>query len=41
MLFLLVYCGLTTWHADMPVEAFEKWDWAWKAVAFGAFLPLT
>ncbi|WP_129793035.1 DUF5935 domain-containing protein [Sphingosinicella sp. CPCC 101087] len=41
MLILLGYCGLTTWYADMPLEALEKWDWAWKAVAFGIFLPLT
>ena len=41
MLALLAYCGLTTWHADMPVEAWFKWDWAWKAIAFGIFLPLT
>jgi probable O-glycosylation ligase (exosortase A-associated) len=38
---LLVYCGLTTWGADLPEEAFSKWDWAWKALAFAAFLPLT
>ncbi|MGZ8282828.1 MAG: putative O-glycosylation ligase, exosortase A system-associated [Allosphingosinicella sp.] len=41
MLALLVYCALTTFHADMPVEAFQKWDWAWKAMAFAIFLPLT
>ena len=41
MLALLGYCGLTTWHADMPLEAAFKWDWAWKALAFGIFLPLT
>ena len=41
MLVLLGYCGLTTWHADMPVEAWFKWDWAWKAIAFAIFLPLT
>ena len=27
-------------YADFPVEAFEKWDWAWKALAFAIFLPL-
>ena len=41
MLFLLGYCALTTFHADLPVEAWTKWDWAWKALAFGIFLPLT
>ncbi len=41
MLLLLGYAGLTTFHADMPVEAFEKWEWAWKALGFAIFLPLT
>ena len=41
ILLLLVYCGLTTLAADFPVEAAEKWDWVWKALAFAAFLPLT
>ena len=27
--------------ADFPVEALDKWDWVWKALAFAAFLPLT
>ena len=27
--------------ADFPVEAAEKWDWAWKALAFAIFLPFT
>ena len=38
---LLVYCGLTTATADFPLEARDKWDWVWKALAFAAFLPLT
>ena len=38
---LLVYCGLTTLSADFPLEARDKWDWVWKALAFAAFLPLT
>ena len=38
---LLVYCGLTTRMADFPIEALEKWEWVWKALAFAAFLPLT
>ena len=41
MLFLLVYAGYTTLHADFPVEAKEKWDWVWKALIFAIFLPLT
>ena len=41
MLFLLVYAGYTTLHADFPVEAREKWDWVWKALVFAMFLPLT
>ncbi|WP_380787532.1 putative O-glycosylation ligase, exosortase A system-associated [Sphingomonas sp. R86521] len=38
---LLLYCWATTIAADFPVEALEKWDWVWKALAFAAFLPLT
>jgi probable O-glycosylation ligase (exosortase A-associated) len=41
MFILLVYCGVTTTQADFPLEALGKWDWAWKALAFGIFLPLT
>jgi probable O-glycosylation ligase (exosortase A-associated) len=41
MLVLLIYCGVTTTQADFPLEALSKWDWAWKALAFGMFLPLT
>ncbi|MDQ8757500.1 putative O-glycosylation ligase, exosortase A system-associated [Sphingosinicella sp. LHD-64] len=41
MLILLGYAGFTTMHADMPIPAWEKWDWAWKALAFGIFLPFT
>ena len=41
ILLLLGYCALTTVHADLPGEAWLKWDWAWKALAFGIFLPLT
>ncbi len=39
MLFLLGYCGATTTYADFPIEAYDKWDWAWKALAFAIFLP--
>lgn len=41
LLLLLLYAGLTTWHADLPVEAYSKWEWAWKALAFAIFLPFT
>jgi probable O-glycosylation ligase (exosortase A-associated) len=29
-----------TW-AEFPKEAWEKWDWVWKALVFAIFLPLT
>ncbi len=38
---LLVWCLITTLKADFPVDALDKWDWVWKALAFAAFLPLT
>ncbi|TPG18602.1 putative O-glycosylation ligase, exosortase A system-associated [Sphingomonas koreensis] len=38
---LLIYCGITTLHADFPLPALDKWGWVWKALAFAAFLPLT
>ena len=41
ILLLLVYTGITTWNAALPVPAAEKWDWAWKALAFAVFLPFT
>ena len=41
ILALLIYCGITTLHADFPVNALDKWDWVWKSLAFAAFLPLT
>lgn len=41
ILILLAYCGVTTMHADFPVEAQDKWAWVWKTLAFSAFLPLT
>jgi len=41
ILLLLLYCWLTTRTADFPMEALDKWDWVWKALAFAAFLPLT
>lgn len=41
MLLLLVYCWWTTGGADFPENAATKWDWVWKALLFGIFLPLT
>jgi len=41
ILLLLGYCYLTTISADFPVDARDKWEWVWKALAFAAFLPLT
>ncbi|MEG3147463.1 putative O-glycosylation ligase, exosortase A system-associated [Sphingomonas sp. RT2P30] len=41
ILLLLLYCFITTRSADFPIEAADKWDWVWKALAFAAFLPLT
>jgi hypothetical protein len=41
LLILLGYCFYTTLHADFPLEAKDKWEWVWKALAFAAFLPLT
>ena len=38
---LLGLCAVTTAYADFPVEAHDKWEWAWKALAFAAFLPMT
>ena len=41
MLALLLYCGWTTSSADFPEDAATKWDWVWKSLLFGIFLPLT
>jgi probable O-glycosylation ligase (exosortase A-associated) len=41
MLLLLLYCWYSTINADFPVEAHDKWNWVWKALAFAIFLPLT
>ncbi|WP_174291106.1 putative O-glycosylation ligase, exosortase A system-associated [Sphingomonas bacterium] len=38
---LMLYCGLTTLTADFPIDAQDKWEWVWKSLAFGAFLPFT
>lgn len=41
MILLLIYCGWTTQNADFPDNAVTKWEWVWKALLFGIFLPLT
>jgi len=41
MLALLIWCFFTTTRADFPIDAWAKWDWVWKALAFAIFLPLT
>ncbi|MBG6117654.1 MULTISPECIES: putative O-glycosylation ligase, exosortase A system-associated [unclassified Sphingobium] len=41
LLILLLWCGYTTATADFPVEAMTKWNWVWKAIIAGVFLPLT
>src|SRR4051812_5739248 len=41
LLILLAYAGMTTLFADFPVDALEKWDWAWKTLCFAIFLPFT
>lgn len=40
MLLLVAWCGYTTMTADFPVEALSKWNWVWKAIVAGVFLPL-
>ncbi len=40
-LLLLAYCFLTTLSADLPEAAWGKWEWVWKSLFFGIFLPLT
>ncbi|HYI49253.1 MAG TPA: putative O-glycosylation ligase, exosortase A system-associated [Allosphingosinicella sp.] len=39
--FLLLYVTWTTVYADLPVEAWSKWEWVWKAMLFAIFLPFT
>ena len=40
MLLLRAGCGYTTLTADFPAEALTKWNWVWKAIIAGVFLPL-
>lgn len=41
ILILLVYAYFTTIHADFPVDAKDKWDWAAPVLVWAFFLPLT
>jgi probable O-glycosylation ligase (exosortase A-associated) len=41
ILILLAYVTWTTANADVPVEAWAKWDWVWKGLLFTIFLPFT
>lgn len=41
MVVLLLYCFWTTQNAAFPEAAQFKWEWVWKALLFGIFLPLT
>lgn len=41
ILFLLLYVTWTTAYADIPLEAWTKWEWVWKALLFAIFLPFT
>ncbi|HEY0269941.1 MAG TPA: putative O-glycosylation ligase, exosortase A system-associated [Sphingomonas sp.] len=40
LVLLLAWAGWTTWNADFPVQALEKWSWVWKSLVFAIFLPL-
>jgi probable O-glycosylation ligase (exosortase A-associated) len=39
MLLLLAYAAMTTFNADFPLEAQDKWSWVWKALMWAIFLP--
>jgi probable O-glycosylation ligase (exosortase A-associated) len=41
LLIMIGYCAYTTAHADFPLDARDKWDAVWKALAFAIFLPFT
>jgi probable O-glycosylation ligase (exosortase A-associated) len=40
ILLLLTLAGYTTFTADFPVQALDKWDWVWKALLFAMFMPM-
>ncbi len=35
-----LWCTLTLLWAEVPVAAWEKWNWAFKTVMFSAFIPM-
>ena len=41
LVLLLGWCAHTTFTADFPAAAIEKWSWVWKALLFAIFLPFT
>jgi putative inorganic carbon (hco3(-)) transporter len=41
LILFLLWCGYTTFTADFPMQAAEKWAWVWKALIFAIFLPFT
>jgi probable O-glycosylation ligase (exosortase A-associated) len=41
LVLLLGWCAYTTFSADFPAAAIEKWSWVWKALLFAIFLPFT
>jgi putative inorganic carbon (HCO3(-)) transporter len=41
LLLLLCWCCYTTYTADFPAAALEKWSWVWKSLLFAIFLPFT
>ena len=41
LILILLLCGYTTFTADFPDSAYEKWDWVWKALVFSIFMPMT
>jgi putative inorganic carbon (HCO3(-)) transporter len=36
---LIIWMNMTMLWAQVPAAAWEKWDWAFKTVAFAAFIP--
>src|SRR5256885_4616587 len=34
-----VWVTMTTLWAEVPAEAWSKWDWAFKTICFAAFIP--
>lgn len=40
MIFFAAWITFTTANADPHIDSWHKWDWAFKAVIFSAFIPL-